>query len=307
MPSQQRTGVLVGVDGSPGSLKAVRYGALEARRLGTDLTLVHVGPDYVPMAAMRPLAPDDLAGVGRSILADARRVAAPYVEGLTVTTSVIAGAATPRLLDAAGGAQMVVLGRNTRSLLHRVFTGAVTTGVASRATCPVVSVPDTWEPHQATGRVVVGFRGSAHEGDVLGRGLVTAEARGCRLMVIHAWELPGVYDDIIVRRTHEEDWNVRALESIATRIDELSEDHPAVDVDVRIVHAQPAHALIDAAAGADLLVLVRRSGRWPVPHLGSTARAVLREAPCPVEVLPPHEATVELDDLDLESAGAPPR
>jgi hypothetical protein len=34
----------------------------------------------------------------------------------------------------------------------------VTSGVAARATCPVVSVADGWDPAANTGDVVVGFK-----------------------------------------------------------------------------------------------------------------------------------------------------
>ena len=293
----------MGVDGSSGSDSAVRYGAREARRLGTDLTLVHVAPDYVPMAAMRPLVPDDLTGVGRSLLLDAREVAAPHLEGVAVSTSVLTGATSARLVAAASGARMVVLGRSTRSLLHRVFTGSVTASVACRASCPVVSVPDSWDPDQPEGDVVVGLRGSTDEGGLLEQAFASAAARGGHLTVIHAWELPGVYDDFIVRRIHDADWNAKALGYVEARVDEIRKVHPTVAVDVRIVHAQPAHALIEAAADADLLLLARRGGRWAALHLGSTARAVLREARGPVEVLPPHDAALEMRDLEGESAG----
>ena len=300
------TGVVVGVDGSAGSDSAVRYGALEAARLDTDLTLVHVVPDYVPLAPMPPLVPDDLADVGRRIVTDARELTRRYAQDVRVTTLVRTGSATATLDILAQDARLVVLGRNLRSPLHHVFTGAVTSGVASRAACPVVSIPDGWGPTAAEGGVIVGFKDSTHGSGALEQAFASAGARGGRLTVIHAWELPSVYDDIIVRRTHDEDWNVQALVSIESRILGLRKAYPDVVVAVRIAHAQPAHALIEATSDADLLIIERRGGRLPAGfHLGGTARAVLREATCPVEILPPHGAPVELDRLELESAGVP--
>jgi nucleotide-binding universal stress UspA family protein len=152
----------------------------------------------------------------------------------------------------------------------------------------------------------VGFKDSTHGSGALDQAFAMAGARGARLTVIHAWELPSVYDDIIVRRTHDEDWNVKALDSIGSRIAGLRKEYPGVVVDVEIAHAQPAHALVEAATGADLLLIERRGGRLPSGfHLGGTARAMLREAPCPIEILPPHGSPVELEHLDLESAGVP--
>ncbi len=300
------TGVVVGVDGSAGSDSAVRYGALEAARLDTDLTLVHVVPDYVPLAPMPPLVPDDLVDVGRSLVTDARGLAARYTEDVPVTTLVRSGSATATLDTLAIDARLVVLGRNLRSPLHHVLTGAVTSGVASRASCPVMSVPDGWDPTVATGVVIVGFKDSAHGSGALEQAFAAAGARGDRLTVIHACELPSVYDDIIMRRTHDEDWNLQALDSIESRIAGLRKEYPGVSVDFRIAHAQPAHSLIEAASRAELLIIERRGGQLPAGfHLGGTARAVLREATCPVEILPPHGVPSALDDLELESAGVP--
>lgn len=62
--------------------------------------------------------------------------------------------------------------------------------------------------------------------------------------------------------------------------------HPAVRARVDVVHGQAAQALVGATQDADL-VLLQRSTLGPVRHhVGSTSRAVLREASCPVEVVP---------------------
>lgn len=305
MSTQFPFGVLVGVDGSAGSDNAVRYGALAARRLGVQLTLVHVVPAYVPPAAT-PLVQDDLAAAGHAIAAQARQVADPHVDGTTVVTLVPTGSTTVVLAELSARAELVVLGHNTRTRLRRLFTGAVTAGVSARSACPVVTVPDSWDPNSTTGEVVVGIKNAPHAEGLLERAFATAEARGARLTLIHAWELPSVYDDIIVRRTHDTDWAVRAQEHVAPRLDELRAKHPTVPVELSIVHGQPAHALVETAAAADLLMLERRGGRLPAGlHLGSTARAVLREASCPVEVAPPRGAPTDTGTLDLERAGAP--
>ena len=305
MSTQFPLGVLVGVDGSAGSDNAVRYGALAAGRLGVQLTLVHVLPAYVPPAPT-PLVQDDLAAAGHAIAGQARQVAEPYIDGTTVVTLVPTGSTTGALAELSARAELVVLGHNTRTHLGRLFTGAVTAGVAARSACPVVTVPDSWDHNSTTGEVVVGIKHALHAEGLLERAFATAEARGARLTLIHAWELPSVYDDIIVRRTHDTDWSVRAQEQVAPRLDELRARYPAVPVEVTIVHGQPAHALVEAAAGADLLMLERRGGRLPAGlHLGSTARAVLREASCPVEVAPPRGALIDTGNFDLEGAGAP--
>jgi len=53
-----------------------------------------------------------------------------------------------------------------------------------------------------------------------------------------------------------------------------------------VVRAHPAQALLDAAAGADLLVVgCRGHGGFTGMLLGSTSQHVVAHAPCPVLVV----------------------
>lgn len=70
----------------------------------------------------------------------------------------------------------------------------------------------------------------------------------------------------------------------------------------------PAAAILDEARGAELIVISAHAGHpRPGPGLGSTAEAVLREAPCPVVVVPPArgEAPWALRRLLLPQDGSP--
>jgi nucleotide-binding universal stress UspA family protein len=299
------TGVVVGTDGTERGTRAVQYAAVEARRLGAPLTVAHVAPDYVPLAPMRPLIPDDLRDVGRSILTDARRAVAEVTPDLPVRTVLETGAVVPELVRLARDARLLVLGHESSSPLTRVFTGAVTMGVAAHAGCPVVSVPDAWLPRPDRGRVLVGYKDAGHDADLLARAFSTAASRDATLTILHAWELPGCYDDIIVRRTHDDDWNRAARDSIEGHVADLRAAHPDLEVEVRVEHDQPAHALRKASAYADLLLLARRRHGPAGLHLGGTARALLRVAACPVELVPPPDAAPDLAGLELERAGVP--
>jgi nucleotide-binding universal stress UspA family protein len=161
-------------------------------------------------------------------------------------------------------------------------------GVAARAECPVVSVPDGWTPDEDRSRsVVVGFEAADLDVALLDHALVRATELGARLTVLHAWELPGFYDDIIVRRTHDTDWNRGAQERIEEQVARVRPDHPGVEVEVQVLHRQPALALREASESAGLLILGRHGQRPILRHLGGTARALLREASCAVEIVPP--------------------
>jgi nucleotide-binding universal stress UspA family protein len=297
--------VVVGVDGSAGSLVAVQYAVGEAERLETGVRLVHVAPDYTPATPMLPLIRDDFEQVGGRILRESAAVVTQAAPGCDVSTVLRTGPTVSTLLDEADGAHRIVLGREHRSRVESVFTGSTTVGAAGRAQCPVVSVPPAWSAGDGRGRVVVGVRAPAHSTELLGQAFSAAEARRARLVVLHAWKLPGAYDDIVEARTHADD----RAEEIEAEIDPLLEtfrrDHPKVEVELSVVHEQPVRALLRAAAGADLLLIVRRAHGLPLTaHLGGTARTLLHEAACPVEVVPPQEVLSEMEGLVLEEAGA---
>jgi nucleotide-binding universal stress UspA family protein len=157
-----------------------------------------------------------------------------------------------------------------------------------------VSVPRDWEGRER-GQVAVGVRTAAHAAELLETAFAVAESRGARLVVVRAWQLPDPYDDVVEAHSHPG----TRVQEIEAELDPLVErhraGHPSVPVELSVVHRQPAHALLRAAAGSDLLLLLRRAHGLPfVAHLGGTGRTVLHAARCPVEVVPPREVLAEV-------------
>ena len=64
---------------------------------------------------------------------------------------------------------------------------------------------------------------------------------------------------------------------------------------VELTHGQAAYALVRESAEADLLLVSRPAHGGFVHYLGSTARAVIRESACPVEVVPPLDEAHEVE------------
>lgn len=289
MTIEKHAGFVVGVDGSEGSLAALRYAAHEASRLGSDLCLVHVVPSYVPLASMRPLVPDDLMSTGRAILAEARAMLAVQAPDLEVSNELLAGSASASLLSVAEGARTIVVGRETTTPILTVVTEATTVGVAARSECPVVSVPAGWDP-EAPGRVVAAVKTPMHSTELLEQAFAEAAGRGTGLVVLHASERPVSYDEVLepMLRTFRRTW-------------------PDVPVEIRVVHDEPEQALLDAARDASLLLLVRRERGFPAGiHLGRLVRSLLRTAECPVEVVAPEQVPTA-GQRELERAGRGPR
>lgn len=308
MPSNERPAargqdILVGVDGSPASAEAIRYARAEAARSGGAVDAVHVVPDVAPVNGFFPVPPDELLEAGRTAL-DSSLEQAVADGGITVRPHLRRGHVVATLIDLGREARAIVVGSDRRPLSMRLLTGNVSTGVSARASVPVVSVPDTWSATRAAGVVVAGVKHPDHAEAVLSEAFAIARERGSRLVVLRAWRLPIAYDDLLATDPSTlADWEHRAERELEEVLAPWRASHPEVEVEVRCVHDQATHALVVASEDADELVVVRRSRGLPASaHLGSTARAVLIYAHCPVRVVPSvHVPTT----LDADAAAAP--
>lgn len=287
MSSTSSRPVVAGADGSPGSAGALRMAAQEARLLEAPVRLVHVVPSYLMLGSVQPLSPADLADTGGAILTRAAKELATSAPDLTISTELRYGARSFELAAAAADAQVLLVGRDSRSLVGRLVQGNTCTGVAARSTCDTVSVSPGW-PAARRGVILVGVKSGHHAHELLAAAFVEARRHGSRLVALHAWKLPSYYDDIIESRLVVDDWSQRARAELETLLAGFEDSYPDVDVETRVVHDYPSHALVEASKQADQLVIVRRAHGVPAAlHLGATARAVLRGAHCPVRIVPP--------------------
>jgi nucleotide-binding universal stress UspA family protein len=305
MTQEQSPRVVVGVDGGPGSAGAVQYAADEARRRGAELRLVHVVPTYVPVSPLAPALVQELTSAGEEILEQARTQLAETTPDLVVSTRRLTGPRIAALVDAADGAALLVVGRETRSGLERLMGAGTTAAVATHARVPVVVVPQQWAVDGSTGPVVVGLKSSMHADELLGAAFRAAAEHDVALVVVHTWRLPDEYLDRIEVRSHVDDWIARGEELAQEALAPWRREYPDVPVSVAVTHDDPAHALVRASEGASLVVLLRRP---PAPvfgqHLGGTARAVIRAAACPVQIVPGTDLDTEMADLQVEASGA---
>ena len=132
--------IVVGVDASRTSLKALRWAIDEARLRGSDLELVHAfpRPELVGMTMVVTLPSDEeLREASEQVLADAL-AAVGGAEGLTVTQRVGAGGPASVLVEAAKDAELLVLGARGLGGFRGLLLGSVTQQVIAHAACPVV-------------------------------------------------------------------------------------------------------------------------------------------------------------------------
>ncbi len=305
MVNDKTTGVVVAVDGTTGSDGALRYGVEQARARGCEVRLVHVGPRYEATSSILPYIPHEVDGTGLAILAEAEQRAGQLSARVRVTTELHVGSRIPKLLDASQYGQLLVIGRETRTGSQRFLFGATTAAVVARSTVPTCVIPAHWTADPNPGRVVVGLRAAEHTDELLQAAFGAATAHAANIEVVHAWKMPDPYIDSIEYRDHANTWMAAGAEIIERALSPWRTRYPDVPVAVRVLHEQPARALLTAAEGATLLLLLRRpTPKLLGPHLGSTARTVIGAAPCPVNVLPHPQHQQESIDLELERSGA---
>lgn len=145
------SGIVVGVDGSEGSERALEWAAAEARTRKLPLTLVSAWhAPSAPMAAGMAWggvaavdAIGDLRMFAAKRLDDVCSEHADELAGLEVTRSVVQDDAAPALIDAAEDADLLVVGTRGHGGFAGLLLGSVSQHCVHHSPCPTVVVPPT--------------------------------------------------------------------------------------------------------------------------------------------------------------------
>jgi len=303
--THQTISVVAATDGSRGSRAAVVYAAQEARTRGLPLEVVTVMPAYLP-AGPFPVAPDaSMHKAAHAVLDEAADLAEATVPGLEVTTTLLLGSRVDALVRHTTDAALLAVGAPPHGLAERLWTGSTVTGAAARVRCPLVIVPPEQGSAPRTGRVVVGLKTTRQAEHLLGAAFSVAQQTQSDLRVVHAWRMLSGYDDMIADRTTTSEKVTELVLSIEDNLIDLRLAYPEVQVEVEVLHRQAAFALTEESGDADLLVISRPAHGGFVHYLGSTARAVIREARCPIEVVPPVDETQDVEHVATADALVP--
>lgn len=132
--------IVVGIDASEPSLRALRWAVDEARLRGADLELVHAfpRPELIGMTMVVTLPSDDELRAASEQVLDEALAGVGGVDDLTVTRRVDAGGPASVLVEAASGAELLVLGARGLGGFRGMLLGSVTQQVIAHAPCPVV-------------------------------------------------------------------------------------------------------------------------------------------------------------------------
>jgi nucleotide-binding universal stress UspA family protein len=135
-------------------------------------------------------------------------------------------------------------------------------------------------PGSGSARIVVGVDGSAPSLAALAWAVKEARLRGARLEVLHATFYRPELLQIFPNAAEDEE---AVLAHALTRARALE---PAVDVEARKAGPPPAKALVEASAGAELLVVGSRGlGGFDELIMGSVSRQCAHHAQCPVVIV----------------------
>ena len=133
--------------------------------------------------------------------------------------------------------------------------------------------------------VVVGVDGSGTSHEALEWAARYVTATGGTLQAVTAWHYPVDYGYAAIPNA-DLDLAGWATEALDTAIGELKSEFPALTVTPRIIEGPPASVLVEAAKGADLIVVGSRGhGGFAEVLLGSVSNHVVHHAPCPVVVV----------------------
>jgi nucleotide-binding universal stress UspA family protein len=276
--------VVVGVDGSPGSLAALRFAAAEADARDRTLRIVHaIAWPGEPPDAERPHAPH-LSSLADRIIVEAINHAEAAFPGLAVDAHAVFGSPAAVLLDESDHAALVVVGCRGRGGFAGLLAGSTSTQVATHARKPVVVVRGETAPPGAA--VLLGVDPGDPAAAAIEFGFEEAALRAAPLRVFFGWSAGHVLSHT-ARPGGFEAATEEAGRQLTEALTRWQEKYPAVRVVRDAVHTlDPANALVRASHGAALTVVgAHRRSELRQLLLGSCAYQLVHRAASPVAVV----------------------
>lgn len=283
------TEIVVGVDGSANAAAALRWAQGEAALRADQLVAVFAWG----------LIPPGHAGDGHTFDVDYGAaqaqcaLQAAVVDALGseaargVETRTVCGPAVEELRTAAKGADLLVVGARGISGVHGVLIGSVCHQLLRRAPGPLAVVPAPVGGPSGAGtptRIVAGVDGSSGAQRALAWAVAEATRRDVPLDVVQAWHMSypalGPAGGYLVECDAVEEAARREVEEAVAGLDPSR-------VTARAVPGRAGEVILEAATGADLIVLgTRGHGAVAAALVGSVTRHVAHHTTVPLIVVP---------------------
>lgn len=262
--------IAVGIDGSSRGDDALAFATALAASVGSGVLLAHA------------YGPGEDRERAHAIL-EAARAAVDAVPVETVAYSDPSPARALHRVAAARRAALVVVGPSHRAGMGLVLPGSTGQQLLQESLCAVAVVPRGWRPvaEAPLRHVGCGYDGSPEAQAALALASDLTRALGGELDVLRAsWPARPGGDGIDAAAGDE----ARARAGLAAAVRSLPRGIHARET---VLRDDPRHALVARSRDVDLLVLGSR-GKGPLTAIwaGSVSSRVLREAACPVIVVP---------------------
>jgi nucleotide-binding universal stress UspA family protein len=286
----ERTGIVVGYDGSAPSRTALRYAVSQARLRDAPVRVLAVfdynwrGARFGGVEELEVAVRHRIENVVEEAVTETR-AAAPDV---TISGTARLGSPGPALVEAGRKAALVVIGNRGHGGFGGLLLGSVGQHVATHATCPIIVVRGKVDT--ADGPVVVGADASEHNEHTLGVAFEEAARRRARLIAIRAYQMPVPYGVMAMGTTPYDPVELQRseAEALANSVRPWREKYPDVEVETLVAHASAARVLVDVSSSAGLVVVGSHGhGAIAGTLLGSISLQVLHHADCPVLVVRP--------------------
>ncbi|MDJ1131151.1 universal stress protein [Streptomyces iconiensis] len=281
--------VVVGVDGSPHSLRALDRAADEAALRGTTLEVLCGG--VPPRRSVVPETDSDrerAREASREVAEAGAKRARERKPELDVVASGVAEAAPDALVRASRTAALTVIGTRGRGGFRGLLVGSVSLRLAAHAAGPLLVVRgEEAEPPDRRRETVVGLKWAGATEPV--RFAFEEAARdGSPLRVVHAWTyptLPSISLKLPPKEPTEE--SVRAEAFLRETVAPFHRQYPDVPLTTEQHRGSTSEHLIELSGNARVIVLgVRREHRRLGLQVGPVVNTVLQHARCSVALVP---------------------
>lgn len=276
--------VLVGLDESAESARALSWAATEARRLRWPLHLMHVVNDEAWVYSISDTTRQPM----RRVVRDALVMISDWHPDLEVSWSQPAGDPAVRLAAGARAARVVAVGSHGRGAVRDALLGSVKTHLFAQTRCPVTVLRADTPIPRPDAPVVVGVDYGKSLTEVLEAGFEQAASRHVDLVVVHSWQVDAstIVDGLELQGLPIEEVQEHQAALLRRTVAALARSHPGVEVSTHAVHGGAAEVLNHYSTGAALLVVGSRGhGGISGAVLGSISQSAVRSANCPVLVI----------------------
>ncbi|MFE6104893.1 universal stress protein [Streptomyces laurentii] len=308
----QKSAVVVGVDGSEHSLRALEWALRVARSLSAPLTVAHVRSEALQLGSARISSLGPAPDLPDTVVNSLAAQIGPRAEGLDIGYASLEGSIVDALVGAAARARLLVVGSRGRGGFKSLLLGSNSRALAAASPCPLIVVPHeariaTLDGSSRAGRVLLGLHPEETGDEVVEFAFRAARQRGVPLQVVTSYPVPP--NPVLLLAPPSPKFDVpptspdetpelveETRQRQAERLLPFSQRHPEVEVQPVVTPVDAAGRLVDDSQEAGLVVVGRhRRHRVAKLLVGSVANAVLQHAACPVAIVPPPPAASPTD------------